>query len=837
MKIISLRFANLNSLPGPHLIRFDMAPLADTGLFAITGPTGAGKSTLLDAIAVGLYGRVPRHDRQVGEMVSRHAPSAFSEVEFEVHETNADTGLTQRVRYRSRWEVKRKTRGEDKGGLGQDAMTLVFSPSGQAVISGKEAVPAKVGELSGLDFGQFEQAVLLSQGKFARFLHAPEKERSALLEKMTNVGIYSRLSVAAFEKAREEEQKTRLLEATLNATRLLPDEERQRLERLLDELHTEAVITYEHQQELSTCLAWRTVLDQFDKQLADAARQAARLQDENAALQPTFARLADHERATAPALATALVLAEQAGQERRRDAEALAQLEQQLPTLLSGAEAAEVAHAAATASQATAQAEADQLRPVLQEVLAQDITIRAAQAELARKRAAHERDQASYETELATWHHTQARELTQLEQTQAGLQEWLRAHAHEQNLPKELDVLNREIIDLEAVNTRLATLEAQQKAQLKQLADAVADLQRHELAAADAQRQQRESIEQGRPCREERDSLLNGIGADELDQRDADLTARLHLLQRLLPLAQAAHDHSARAHALTQEHEQAGPALAAAETTFAHLELRYADGQRLLESYQRELRAQQTLADLNAHRQHLRPGQPCPLCGAAEHAFAATFAADANEQEQRVAAQKEALTQANNEVTHTGQELARLRYAQQQRLARRAEAAEAAALARTQATALAASLHPPLPDPADPTAINHLLAETAEQQQATGIARRRLVTLTEQLAQLKAEHKAAGARLTQAQEEAQRAEARRQKAQQALVPIDAELADAREQAANYRAVIQGLLAPTSLRCLRPRSPTRAFWLPLASAPARSRPGWKRCRSASTKLPA
>jgi len=204
MKIISVRFANLNSLPGPFLIRFDETPLADTGLFAITGPTGAGKSTLLDAISVGLYGRVPRHDRQVGEMVSRHAKDAFSEVEFEVHETNADTGVVDRVRYRSRWEVKRKVRGEDKGALNPDAMTLVLSPSNVAVISGKEAVPKRVSEVSGLDFGQFEQSVLLSQGKFARFLHAPEKERSALLEKMTNVGIYSRLSVAAFEKAKEE---------------------------------------------------------------------------------------------------------------------------------------------------------------------------------------------------------------------------------------------------------------------------------------------------------------------------------------------------------------------------------------------------------------------------------------------------------------------------------------------------------------------------------------------------------------------------------------------------------------------------------------------------------
>jgi exonuclease SbcC len=785
MKIISLRFANLNSLPGPYHIRFDAAPLADTGLFAITGPTGAGKSTLLDAIAVGLYGRVPRHDRQVGEMVSRQAPSAFSEVEFEVHETNADTGLTRRVRYRSRWEVKRKTRGDDKGGLGQDAMTLVFSTSGEAVVSGKEAVPAKVGELSGLDFGQFEQAVLLSQGKFARFLHAPEKERSALLEKMTNVGIYSRLSVAAFDKAKEEEQKTKLLEATLHATRLLPEEERLRLVRLLDELHEEAEMTYEHQQELTTCLAWRTILDQLDKQLAEASRQAARLAQEDAALQPTFARLAAHERAATPALSTAFVLREQAHLELRRDTDALAQLEQQFPVLLTAAEAAEVAHATAAASQATAQQEADDLRPVLQEVMAQDTTIRAAQGQLAKDRAAHDRDQATYDAELAAWHHTQTSELAHLEQQQATLQAWLLAHGHEQTLKDELVEINRQLIDLEAVNTQLAALEAQQKAQLKQLADATTDRQRHKQAAHEAQQQQRALIDKGRPCREERDTLLHGTDADALAQHDADLTARLRLLQRLLPLAQAAHDHGARAQALAQEHAQAAPALATAEIAFTHLEQRHADGQRLLDSYQRELRTQQALADLNAHRQHLRPGQPCPLCGAAEHAFAADFAADADEQEQRVARQQKALAQLNADVNRTGQDLARLRYAQQQRVARRDEAAEAAALARTQATTLAAALPAPLPGPADPTALSHLLADTTAQQAATDKARRRLVT-------------AAGARLAQAREEAQRAETRQQRAQQALVPLDAELADAREQAANYRAVIQSLLVPHQL---------------------------------------
>jgi exonuclease SbcC len=331
MKIISVRFANLNSLPGPFLIRFDETPLADTGLFAITGPTGAGKSTLLDAIAVGLYGRVPRHDRQVGEMVSRHAKDAFSEVEFEVYETDANTGAVDRVRYRSRWEVKRKTRGEDKGGLGQDAMTLVMSPSGVAVLSGKEAVPTRVSELSGLDFGQFEQSVLLSQGKFARFLHAPEKERSALLEKMTNVGIYSRLSVAAYEKAKEEELKTKLLRARLDATRLLSEEERAELERQLDTLNETAEQHHEEEQELAICLAWRTELEQLDRQLQATTLEAERLREADASLQSDFARLDGHLRAEA--VDKPLGLAEAAGKEVRYDEQQLLTSSAALPRL------------------------------------------------------------------------------------------------------------------------------------------------------------------------------------------------------------------------------------------------------------------------------------------------------------------------------------------------------------------------------------------------------------------------------------------------------------------------------------------------------------------------
>ncbi|MGI4872826.1 MAG: SbcC/MukB-like Walker B domain-containing protein [Janthinobacterium lividum] len=806
MKIISIRFANLNSLPGPYLIRFDKAPLVDTGLFAITGPTGAGKSTLLDAIAVGLYGRVPRHDRQVGEMVSRHKPYAYAEVEFEVHETNADTGATERVRYRSRWEVKRKTRGEDKGSLSQDVMSLVRGhfpeptpevakpdPVWEAVVSGKEAVPLKVGELSGLDFGQFEQAVLLSQGKFARFLHAPEKERSALLEKMTNVGIYSRLSVAAFEKAKAEERQTELLAATLHATRLLPDEERQRLTDLLDALHEDAEMTYEHQQELNACLAWRTRVDQLENQAAEATREAAALHATSEQLQPDFERLAQHERAAQ--LRLPLSLAEAARRELTRDEDELAQLHQQLPALTKAAAEAAAAHQAATQAQAAAQAEADHLRPVLQEAQRQDAGIAAAHSQLAKNRTAHATATQALAADQAAWHQ-HAAELTDLTRQQTALEAWLLAHNHETALDQALAEIKRDLLELAEVTEKLARLETEQEQLLKQLATATTERNRDQQAAEEATRQQQALTAQSRPHEQERTQLLAGTQPADLTRAAADLTTRLHVVQRLLPQAQAADQHAHQAAELAQAHATEAAAMEPAAAAFAHLETRLADAQHLLDSYERERRLQQALADLDAYRHQLQPGVPCPLCGALEHAYAADFQADADEQEQRTTQQKYALQSLEKELRQADHDLVRRRTEQQQRLTRQAEAEAAEAAARHQAAELAASLTPALPT--EPAAIEQALAETTAAQQAATAHCAHLADLDQALAALRTSHDEAQTTAQAAARRATEAEHQLQLIQRDLAALKNELTEEREAAANYRAEVQGKLAPHHL---------------------------------------
>ena len=85
MKILNLRFKNLNSLSGEWAIDFTAPEYVGDGIFAITGPTGAGKSTILDAICLALYGRTPRIksiSKSGNEIMSRQTGECFAEVTF-----------------------------------------------------------------------------------------------------------------------------------------------------------------------------------------------------------------------------------------------------------------------------------------------------------------------------------------------------------------------------------------------------------------------------------------------------------------------------------------------------------------------------------------------------------------------------------------------------------------------------------------------------------------------------------------------------------------------------------------------------------------------------------
>lgn len=109
MRILELRFKNLNSLQGEWKIDFSDPEYANNGIFALTGPTGAGKSTILDAICLALYGETPRLGKITksdNEIMSRHTGECYAEVVFQ-----SQTGI-----YRCHWE-QRKARKSPDGAL------------------------------------------------------------------------------------------------------------------------------------------------------------------------------------------------------------------------------------------------------------------------------------------------------------------------------------------------------------------------------------------------------------------------------------------------------------------------------------------------------------------------------------------------------------------------------------------------------------------------------------------------------------------------------------------------------------------------------------------------
>ena len=170
MKILSLRFQNLNSLKYEWFIDFDSDEFQQESLFLISGPTGSGKTTILDAICLALYHRTPRLkslSKESNELMTRHTGLCFSELTF----------TTGNKKYRARWEQHRAGK-KKSGSLQPPRCELCLADSGE-VITTKLAEKLKtVEQICGLNFERFTRSILLAQGNFTAFLKADKKEKS-----------------------------------------------------------------------------------------------------------------------------------------------------------------------------------------------------------------------------------------------------------------------------------------------------------------------------------------------------------------------------------------------------------------------------------------------------------------------------------------------------------------------------------------------------------------------------------------------------------------------------------------------------------------------------------
>ncbi len=217
MKILELRFRNLNSLYGEWVIDFTAPEYVAEGLFAITGPTGAGKTTILDAICLALYGATPRLGKisqSSNEMMARHTGDCFAEVTFE----------SQAGTFRCHWSQHR-ARKVATGNLLDSKHEISDARNGQIIESKKRDVARVIEEKTGLDFDRFIRSMLLAQGGFAAFLQASPDERAPILEQLTGTEIYSEISRRVHERNRLEREKLEILQAETQGMSLLtPDQ-------------------------------------------------------------------------------------------------------------------------------------------------------------------------------------------------------------------------------------------------------------------------------------------------------------------------------------------------------------------------------------------------------------------------------------------------------------------------------------------------------------------------------------------------------------------------------------------------------------------------------------
>lgn len=227
MKILSLHFANINSLSGEWTVRFDDPAFLRNHLFAISGPTGSGKTSVLDAISLALYGKTPRQENIADKRNTEIGPelvmtagtgNSFSEVEFE----------SSGSRYKARWEVHRSRNSAD-GEVQPVKRKLLFEEGGAfsalEEVSKNNEVQRKIEEIVGLNFSQFMRAVMLPQGGFDSFLKSKRDEKAAILEKLSGQEIYRSISKAVYARNKKENEYLAQINQKISEIRLLPEAE------------------------------------------------------------------------------------------------------------------------------------------------------------------------------------------------------------------------------------------------------------------------------------------------------------------------------------------------------------------------------------------------------------------------------------------------------------------------------------------------------------------------------------------------------------------------------------------------------------------------------------
>ncbi len=612
MRILQLRFKNLNSLAGEWIIDFTRPAYTADGIFAITGPTGAGKSTLLDAICLALYGSTPRLgkvSKGSNEIMSRHTGECHAEVTF----------ATQAGRFRSHWSQHRAKKKAD-GELQNPRHEIVDAQTHKPIATTLREVAEQVERITGLDFERFTRSILLAQGSFAVFLNADPDKRAPILEQITGTGLYSQISIKVHERRTGERKKLEALQAGLQGLRILSAAEEQQHQLALEQQQSLIQNLEQQLDQHERCITWLQAIALLEQELARLAAEQQTLQDRHDAFQPEQQRLDAAQKALE--LAADYTRLTTLREQQRTDQ----QQYDHLQTSISRQEdhdrsAAQALMAAADALQVAKQQQ-QALWPTLTQVRTLDAQIKDWTHQVQAAAQAFETQQDRLDA-LKTRQCAVQDQWAAQAQAAAKIRQFLAEHPEDQPLEAHFAGIQQQF-------NRLRSLQQQWASTLAEQATATARQRQAQLAHADqtaaweahtrqlaltrhALAQKTEAFRQ----------LLQGQSVAAGRETLADLQAQQGLLENLarsLQILREARDRQDACHTARERYQLEYTALSQqqAQQQLKHMALE-ADVRRLEE---RQILLK-TIQSLTAHRQQLRDGEACPLCGSPDHPYAA----------------------------------------------------------------------------------------------------------------------------------------------------------------------------------------------------------------------
>ena len=643
MRILKLRFQNLNSLQGEWEIDFRHAAYADEGIFAITGSTGAGKSTILDAICLALYGATPRLGeitQSKNDLMSRHTGECLSEVIF----------ATKSGSYRCTW-LQKRARKNPEGNLQSPTHEIAPFTDDATKLPPLETQTRKtrklVAEFTGMDFDRFTRAMLLAQGSFAAFLQANSDERSNLLEEITGTEIYGDISKKVHEFKTQSDAELKTLTDRLSGMTVLSDEEVQSLTSQKNALVDIVNQTKTAMTKIESDKLWRQNLDAYTHQVYKLEHEARDLAEQESQFAPQKTQLQ-----------RALKALEVSGDIKKLDYQRdllsaqlseLASYQHQLPTAERNYQLAQRNQAERQVQAQQTETDWQQAQPLLNQVRKLDTTL--GQKSQYAQEIAQQLSQLG--EQLA--HNAQSidSQQQQLVNQQVEREQLIQA---QQQIP-HATTLPQTLVSLTQLQETSQALSEQAQALVNEQQQLQGDFQHNEQQACSLKSQLTQLQSQISEHRQNLESqtsqlyhLTQGQSAAVLRQQVETYWQTDHQLIAMQSDVQTWQTN-------LQHYQQFVQQLADGQTQLVQIasqrlttEQQQQAAEQTVELLNRNLILLAKIQDLTEERDRLRHGEPCPLCGSTAHPFATHQPYTPDDTEQQLAIAKQRLDDINRQL-------------------------------------------------------------------------------------------------------------------------------------------------------------------------------------------